>query len=88
MATETPDTRPSATLRGKWHALSPMQQKLILAGAAVDTAAKAVAIADLSRRPAGSVRGPKWLWAVALPVVNSAGLLPLAYFRFGRRCRC
>jgi len=85
MSSETIDTRLSATLTQKWHALTPLQRKLILVGSAIDTAAKAAALLDLARRPADEVRGPKWAWAMVLPVVNSAGLLPAAYFRFGRR---
>lgn len=82
---ETVDTRGTAGLARKWQALSPLQQKLIIAGSAIDTAAKAAALVDLSRRPAAAIRGPKWAWALALPVVNSAGTLPAAYFLFGRR---
>ncbi|HWC22012.1 MAG TPA: hypothetical protein VG502_06900 [Flexivirga sp.] len=85
MSTETIDTRPSGRLKQKWHALTPMQRKLLVAASAIDTAAKTVALVDLSRRPADAVRGPKWLWASALPVVNSVGVLPAAYFLFGRR---
>jgi len=83
--TDLVDTRPSARLAQKWRALSPLQRRLVIAGAALDTAAKVAALADLARRPADRVRGPKWAWAVALPVVNSAGLLPAAYFTLGRR---
>lgn len=69
----------------KWRALSPTRRKLLAAGVAIDTAAKTLALVDLARRPAAGVRGPKWAWAVALPVVNSAGLLPAAYFAWARR---
>lgn len=83
--TDLVDTRRTARLSRKWRALSPLQRKLVIAGAALDTAAKAAALIDLHRRPAEAVRGPKVVWAIALPVVNSAGLLPAAYFLFGRR---
>lgn len=85
MSTETIDTRPAAKLTQKWRALTPMQRRLLVAASVVDTAAKAAALVDLARRPADAIRGPKWLWASALPVVNSAGALPAAYFLFGRR---
>lgn len=85
MSTETIDTRPTGRLKQKWHALSPTQQRLLVVAAALDTAAKTAALVDLSRRPADGVRGPKWLWAGALPLVNSAGVLPAAYFLFARR---
>jgi len=85
MSTETIDTRPTSKLKQKWRALTPTQRKLLVAASALDTAAKTAALVDLARRPAEAVRGPKWLWAGALPVVNSAGVLPAAYFVFGRR---
>ena len=55
--------------------------------AAVEGALKIVALADLRRRPAGEVRGRKWVWATVLTLANSAGLVPLAYVLFGRRQR-
>lgn len=83
--TDLIDTRAGSVLARKWRALSPLQQKLVIAGAAVDTVAKTAALIDLSRRPASAIRGPKMLWSLAIPVVNSAGLLPAVYFLFGRR---
>ncbi|RNI18193.1 hypothetical protein EFY87_18430 [Flexivirga caeni] len=68
-----------------WRNLSPTQRRLVITVGALEAAAKAAALIDLSRRPASEIRGPKLLWAVALPTVNSAGLLPAAYFLVGRR---
>ena len=85
MSTETIDTRPTGRLKQRWHALTPVQRKLLVAASALDTAAKSAALVDLARRSPDEIRGPKWLWATALPVVNSAGLLPAAYFLLGRR---
>ncbi|WP_446663427.1 hypothetical protein [Flexivirga sp. B27] len=85
MSTETIDTRPSARLKQKWDDLTPTQRKLLVVGATIDAAARSAALVDLSRRPAHEVRGPKWLWAAALPVVNSVGILPAVYFVAGRR---
>ena len=65
--------------------MSESQRRLLLVGVAVEGALKAAALADLRRRPAAQVRGPKWAWATALVVVSSAGVLPLAYFLVGRR---
>jgi hypothetical protein len=45
---------------------------------------KAAAAIDIKRRPADQIRGPKWAWAAGL-VINSAGIVPLSYFAFGRR---
>jgi hypothetical protein len=41
-------------------------------------------LVDLKRRPASQVRGSRRMWAAAM-LVNSAGLIPLSYFVFGRR---
>jgi hypothetical protein len=46
---------------------------------------RAWALMDLKNRPVDEVNGPKAAWALALTVVNSAGLLPTAYLLFGRR---
>lgn len=67
-----------------WNDLSTTTRRLVVAGAVVDTSLKAAALVDLARRPAVEVRGSKGLWATAITVVNSVGLLPLAYFVFGR----
>jgi hypothetical protein len=71
--------------RRRWSDLSERSRRLILVGAVVEGALKIAALVDLVRRPAGEVRGRKWVWAVALVLVNSLGALPLGYFRFGRR---
>ncbi|WP_427885055.1 DUF5652 family protein [Kribbella sp. GL6] len=71
--------------RPKWDELSPGKQRLIVAGAVAETVLKAVALADLARRPSAQVRGPKPVWAVFLTVFNSVGAAPIAYWLFGRR---
>lgn len=68
----------------RWSDLSPRTRKLIIVGAVAESALKAVALVDLKRRPASEVRGPKWAWIPGLTVVNSAGILPLAYLLRGR----
>ena len=62
----------------------PRSRRLILAAAVAETGLKAAVLADLRRRPASQVRGPRRMWAAAM-LVNSAGLIPLSYFAFGRR---
>ena len=47
----------------------------------VEVAGKIASWVDLSRRPAESVRGPKWVWVLA-QFIN--GLGPAAYWAFGR----
>ena len=73
-------------VRGKkWADLSLRQQRLIVAGAIVESVLKAVALADLARRPATQVRGPKPLWALVLTLSNSLGVAPIIYWLYGRR---
>jgi hypothetical protein len=69
----------------KWSDLSERTRKLIIATAVAESILKAAALIDLKRRPASQVRGPKWLWASVVAVVNSAGIVPVSYFVFGRR---
>jgi hypothetical protein len=69
----------------KWSDLSKPTQRLIIVAGVVETSLKAAALVDMKRRPARQIRGPKWVWAPAVTVVNSFGLAPLAYFVFGRR---
>lgn len=73
-----------ATTR-KWSDLSERTRTLIIAAAVADSILKAAALIDIKRRPASEIRGPKWLWAPVVTVVNSAGVVPISYFVFGRR---
>jgi NADH:ubiquinone oxidoreductase subunit B-like Fe-S oxidoreductase len=68
----------------RWSDLSPRTRKLIVVAGTVELGLKAAAAIDLKRRPADQVRGPKWAWFAGL-LVNSAGLIPLSYFVYGRR---
>lgn len=68
----------------RWSDLSPRSRKLIVAAAVAEAGLKAAVLIDLRRRPASQVRGSRRLWAAAM-LVNSAGILPLLYFVFGRR---
>lgn len=69
----------------KWSDLSPRTRRVIAIGAVAEGALKLAAIADIRRRPASEIRGPKWVWAPVIVVVNSFGGAPLAYFLCGRR---
>ncbi len=69
---------------GRWSDLSPRSRELIIVGAVVEAGLKAAVLVDLKRRPASQVRGSKKVWAAAM-LINSAGVLPLAYFTVGRR---
>jgi len=71
--------------RRKWDELSPRTRRLIVVASVVEGALRIAALIDLARRPAGAVRGPKAAWAAALSLVNSLGVLPIAYVLCGRR---
>jgi hypothetical protein len=68
-----------------WSDLSERTRRLIVVAGILEGILKIAALADLKRRPAEQIRGPKWLWAVLLVAISSVGAVPLAYFRFGRR---
>ncbi len=68
----------------RWSDLSARSRRLIIAAAVAETGLKAAVLIDLRRRPASQVRGSRRMWTAAM-LVNSAGLIPLSYFAFGRR---
>ena len=67
----------------RWSELTRNQQRVILAGAAVQLVLQAVTLWDLRRRSADELRGSKRWWTAAA-FVNFIG--PAAYFAVGRRC--
>ena len=69
----------------RWDDLGEGPRKLIIVVAVAESILKGAALIDLKRRPANQVRGPKWLWAPVIAVVNSAGLVSISYLIFGRR---
>lgn len=75
----------SAMARRRWSELSPRTRRFVVIAGTVEAALKVVALNDLRRRPAAVIRGPKWAWATALVLANSAGAVPAAYFLVGRR---
>ena len=66
-----------------WNQLSSTQRRLIVAVGVAEAALKAAMLVDLKRRRPGQVHGPRWLWACSA-LVNSGGVIPAAYFLFGR----
>jgi hypothetical protein len=68
-----------------WSDLDERTRMLIITAAVAEGILKVVALIDIKRRPASQIRGPKWLWTPVVAVVNSAGVLPVSYFVFGRR---
>jgi Phospholipase_D-nuclease N-terminal len=71
--------------RKQWRELSQRTRRLLITAAVADGILKVAALIDIKRRPASRIHGPKWLWAVVVAVVSSAGVVPIAYFVFGRR---
>jgi len=69
----------------QWRDLSEGNRRLLIAVAAADVTLRIAALVDIKRRPASQIRGRKWAWATAVAIVNSAGILPISYFVFGRR---
>jgi hypothetical protein len=69
----------------RWSDLSEGNRRLLLIGAAVEGVLKIIALVDLKSRPAAQVRGRKWVWGTGITLANSVGVVPLAYFLFGRR---
>jgi hypothetical protein len=70
--------------RRQWSDLDERTRKLIITAGVVDAALRVAALIDIKRRPARQIRGRKWIWATAVAVVNSAGVVPISYFVFGR----
>jgi hypothetical protein len=64
--------------------LSPRIRKLLIAAGVAETGLKVAVLVDLRRRPPSEIRGSRRAWTAAM-LVNSAGLIPLSYFAFGRR---
>jgi hypothetical protein len=71
--------------RPRWSDLSEGTRRLIIVTAVAESILKGAALIDIKRRPASQIRGPKWLWVPVITVVNSAGVVPISYFLFGRR---
>ena len=65
-----------------WSDMTTGQKVTVTVVGAVQVALAAAAWADLAKRPAAQVNGPKGVW-VAVIAVNWVG--PIAYFVGGRR---
>ena len=71
--------------RQRWSDLSKRTRVLLVTAAAADGALRVAALIDIRRRPASQIRGRKWMWAAAIALVSSAGVVPISYFVFGQR---
>jgi hypothetical protein len=69
----------------RWSDLSPRSRQLVVLGAVIDGVLELAALIDITRRPADRIRGTKWAWVTVVTLANSVGVVPLAYFRFGRK---
>ena len=69
----------------RWSDLSPRSRRLILIGGTFEGLLKIAALVDLARRPGAEVRGSKARWAAAIVLTNSLGVVPVAYFVYGRQ---
>lgn len=87
VAFQRPFGQPGFMAKKRWNDLSPRARRLILMVGAVETMLKIAALVDLARRPAQDVRGSKSRWAMSIAIINSGGLVPVAYFARGRRAR-
>ena len=72
-------------LARRWADLSDRERRWILFSSICDGVLKIAALVDIKRRPADQIRGSKTVWATAVVLVNSVGVVPLAYFVLGRR---
>ena len=68
----------------RWNDLEPRTRRFIVAAGAIEGVLKIAALVDLAHRPSGEVRGSKVGWAVAVSSINSLGVVPIAYFVWGR----
>jgi hypothetical protein len=73
------------TASKQWSDLSERNRRLLIAAAVADGTLRIAALIDIKRRPASQIRGRKWIWATAVAIVSSSGILPISYFVFGRR---
>ena len=69
----------------RWSDLSERTRRLLVTAAVADAALRVAALVDIKRRPASQIRGQKRVWAAAVAIINSAGVVPVSYFVFGRR---
>ncbi|GAF46870.1 hypothetical protein [Rhodococcus wratislaviensis] len=72
-------------LARRWADLSDRERRWILVSSIVEGVLKIAALVDIKRRPAEQIRGSKRVWATAVVLVNSVGVVPLTYFVLGRR---
>ncbi len=70
-----------AKSKRKWSDLSPQGKAGVVALVATHVVLVGVAHADLSKRPAAQIRGPKWVWRL---LTGSNTGFTVAYLVWGR----
>lgn len=68
----------------RWSDLDPRLRQALLIDGAFETGLKIATLIDLAQRPRSAIRGSKSMWALALALVNSGGILPVIYLLRGR----
>lgn len=68
--------------RKQWKNVSPVAKAGAIVAGIIQLSLLVSALADVRRRPAEQVRGPKWVWAM-VSFINFVG--PISYFLFGRK---
>ena len=69
----------------RWSELDPRLRQALIIGGAFEAGLKVAALIDLAQRPSDEVQGSKAGWAAAITLVNSCGVVPIAYLLRGRR---
>lgn len=69
----------------QWSELSPLKRVAIVKLVVLDLGLRTWALIDLAHRPKNEVRGSKTVWALALTVVSSVGILPAIYLTRARK---
>lgn len=68
----------------RWDDLNPGLRRFLVVAGVTEGLLKLAVLVDLKRRPEDQIRGSKRAWTLSL-LLNSAGLIPLSYFLWGRR---
>src|SRR6202035_2997984 len=63
----------------------PRARILLITAAVADGALRVAALIDIQRQPASQIRGRKGMWAAAVALVSSAGVVPVSYFVLRQR---
>jgi hypothetical protein len=69
----------------RWSDLDPRFRSAILLAGAFEAGLKIAALIDLTQRQRCDIRGSKAVWAAAIVLVNSGGVMPIVYLLRGRR---